>query len=324
VLLIAELAVVLVLTIAVLVTGGGEGLSLTSFTPSEIFSGSPAIGLVFAAQAFIGFEATVIYRREARNPSRTIPRATYLAVLLVGLFYVVSSWMLVMAWGPSVVLDVAAADPGSMLLATADRYLGGFGRVAVEILLITSLFAAVLSFHNVLNRYQRSMAQAGVLPAALAVVHEPTGAPRRAAAVQTVVSVLFIAVFALLGLDPVVQVFAWLPSIAALSVLTLMAVVSVSVVMYFRRHPGGVGVWKRLVAPVLSLIALVGMIVFVLVYFPLLTGEFDAEGNPFYGPVSLTLVGIILVAVVGGIVRAGIMRRRRPEQYAALASTLHE
>jgi amino acid transporter len=324
VLLIAELLVVLVLTIAVVVTGGGEGLSLQPFAPSEIFSGSPAIGLVFAAQAFIGFEATVIYRREARNPARTIPRATYLAVLLVGLFYVVSSWMLVMAWGPSQALDVAATDPGSMLLATADRYLGAFGQIAVEVLLITSLFAAVLSFHNVLNRYQRSMAQAGVLPAYLAQVHEPTGAPRRAAAVQTVVSVVLVALFALLGLDPVVQVFAWLPSIAALSVLVLMAVVSVSVVMYFRKRPSDVGAWKSVVAPVLSVIALVGMIVFVLAYFPLLTGEFDADGNPFYGPVSIVLVGLILLAAVGGVVRALVMRARVPEQYSALASTLHE
>jgi amino acid transporter len=324
VLLIAELLVVLVLTIAVVATGGGEGLSLQPFTPSEIFSGSPAIGLVFAAQAFIGFEATVIYRREARNPRRTIPRATYLAVLLVGIFYVVSSWMLVMAWGPGQALDVAAADPGSMLLATADRYLGTFGQVAVEVLLITSLFAAVLSFHNVLNRYQRSMAQAGVLPVYLATVHGRTDAPRRAAAVQTVVSVVLIIVFALLGLDPVVQVFAWLPSVAALSVLALMAVVSVSVVMYFRSHPSDVGVWKRVVAPVLSLAALVGMIIFVLVYFPLLTGEFDPDGNPFYGPISLVLVGIIVVAAVGGVIRALLMRSNRPEKYSALASTLHE
>ncbi|GAA1001761.1 APC family permease [Subtercola frigoramans] len=324
VLLIAELLVVIALTIAVVVSGGGEGLSLQPFAPSEIFSGSPAIGLVFAAQAFIGFEATVIYRREARNPSRTIPRATYLAVILVGLFYVISSWMLVMAWGPTKALDVAAADPGSMLLTTADRYLGSFGQVAVEVLLITSLFAAVLSFHNVLNRYQLSMAQAGVLPSQLATVHGRTGSPRHAAAVQTVISVGLIIVFALLGLDPVVQVFAWLPSIAALSVLSLMAVVSVSVVLYFRRQPGDVSLWKRVVAPVLSLIALVGMIVFVLIYFPLLTGEFDASGNPFYGPISLVLVGIIVLAAAGGIARALVMRARRPEQYTALASTLHE
>ncbi|WP_166408927.1 MULTISPECIES: APC family permease [Labedella] len=324
ILLIAELLVVLVLTTVVVVTGGADGPSLQPFAPSAIFSGSPAIGLVFAASAFIGFEATVIYRQEARNPARTIPRATYLAVLVVGVFYVVSAWMLVTAWGPDQAIEVAAADPGSMLLATADRYLGGAGRIAIEVLLVTSLFAAVLSFHNVLNRYQRSMAGARVLPRFLDHVHESTGAPRRAAAVQTAASIAIIALSALLGLDPVVQMFAWLPSVATLSILALMAVVSISVIVFFRRHAGPESAWKTIVAPVLSLAALVATIVIVAVYFPLLTGEFDAAGNPSYGPVSIVLVGLIVVVAVAGVVRASILRSRHPKDYAALASTLHE
>jgi amino acid transporter len=324
VLLLAELLVVVIITVAVLVTGGPEGLSLQPFALSEIFSGSPAIGLVFAASAFIGFEATVIYRREARDPARTIPRATYLAVILVGVFYVVSAWMLVMAWGPSNAVDVAATDPGSMLLATAGKYLGAPGEIAIEVLLITSLFAALLSFHNVLNRYQRSMAQAGVLPQFLGKVHERTGAPRRAALVQSIGSVALIVIFAIIGLDPVVQVFAWLPSIATLSILALMAVVSVSVLMFFSSRSSLVGVWKRIVAPILALAALIAMIVFVVINFPFLANELDAAGNPSYGPISFTLVGIICVAAVAGIVRALALKASNPAKYAALADTLHD
>jgi amino acid transporter len=324
VLLLAELLVVVVMTIAVVATGGAEGLSLRPFAPAEIFSGSPAIGLVFAASAFVGFEATVIYRREARNPAKTIPRATYLAVITVGVFYVVSAWVLVMAWGPGNTVDVAAADPGSMLLATAERYLGTAGRVAIEVLLITSLFAALLSFHNVLNRYQRSLAQAGALPKYLERIHERSGAPRRAALVQSIASVALIVVFAILGLDPVVQVFAWLPSIATLSILALMVAVSISVLMFFRARTEEVGVWKRVVAPTLSLVALIGMIVFVAINFPLLAGELDQSGSPAYGPVSFTLVGIIVLAAVGGAVRALVLKNRHPEKYAALAATLHD
>ncbi|GAA3367115.1 hypothetical protein GCM10020367_68800 [Streptomyces sannanensis] len=42
---------------------------------------------VLVLGAFIGFEGTAIYSEEAREPKRTIPRATYLAVAFLALFY---------------------------------------------------------------------------------------------------------------------------------------------------------------------------------------------------------------------------------------------
>lgn len=50
---------------------------------------------MFAILGFIGFESTVIFREEAKDPQKTIPRATYLTVILVGLFYCISTWCLV-------------------------------------------------------------------------------------------------------------------------------------------------------------------------------------------------------------------------------------
>ena len=49
--------------------------------------------LCFAA--FMGFEATTIYSEEAKDPSRTVPRATYLSVLIIGVFYAISTWCMV-------------------------------------------------------------------------------------------------------------------------------------------------------------------------------------------------------------------------------------
>ena len=37
--------------------------------------------LAFCFAAFMGFESTALYRPEARRPERTIPRATYAAVM---------------------------------------------------------------------------------------------------------------------------------------------------------------------------------------------------------------------------------------------------
>ncbi len=102
VLLVAEVLIVLVLD-AVIVFGGNtpEGLSTGIVTPSAILSGAPGIGILFAILSFIGFEATAVFRDEARDPDRTIPRATYLSLVLIGVFYALSSWALISAVGDS-------------------------------------------------------------------------------------------------------------------------------------------------------------------------------------------------------------------------------
>src|SRR3954447_3395719 len=108
VLLVAEIAIVLVMDAGIIGHGGGpEGFSTALLKPSEILSGSPGIGLMFAIAGFIGFEATAIFRDEARDPNRTIPRATYLALALIGGFYTLSSWAIVSAWGDSAIVEAA-------------------------------------------------------------------------------------------------------------------------------------------------------------------------------------------------------------------------
>ncbi len=135
-----------------------------------MLTGSPGIGLMFAIAAFIGFEATAIFRDEAKDPARTIPRATYVAVIGIGVFYTLASWALVMAWGPSGVVAQAAENPGAMILITTATYVGPIGEIIMNVLLITSMFACVLSFHNVITRYQHSMSNAGALPDRLGAV----------------------------------------------------------------------------------------------------------------------------------------------------------
>ena len=98
-LVLAEFAIVLALDGAILFSGGGEGRNLQPFAWSQISSGTPSIGMLFCFAAFIGFEATTICSEEARNPSVTVPRATYFSVLAIGLFYILTSWLMVVGVG---------------------------------------------------------------------------------------------------------------------------------------------------------------------------------------------------------------------------------
>lgn len=164
VLLVCEVGIVLVINAAVIGHGGAQGLSAAVLHPDNFFSGAPGIALIFALAGYIGFEATAVFRDEARDPVRTIPRATYAALLLIGGFYALSSWALVSAWGDSGAVDEATKNPATMLTETATHYVGTVAGDLVQIFLITSLFAALLSFHNVLARYIFSLGNTRALP----------------------------------------------------------------------------------------------------------------------------------------------------------------
>ena len=88
--LVLEMLAVLAIDLGVLLSG--RELSATPFSPAEALSGAPGLSLLFAFLGFFGFEATAVFRHEAKDPLRTIPRATYLAVVLIGVLYTVSAW----------------------------------------------------------------------------------------------------------------------------------------------------------------------------------------------------------------------------------------
>ena len=87
-LLIVETSLLMIFNVATLARSGHGGPAARGVSPSQVFSGSPGIALLFAVTCFIGFEATAIFGEEARDPRRTIPRATYLAIAFVGTLYV--------------------------------------------------------------------------------------------------------------------------------------------------------------------------------------------------------------------------------------------
>jgi hypothetical protein len=67
-------------------------------------------------------------------------------------------------------------------------------------------------------------------------------------------ALVFVAVFAIAGLDPVVQVFAWMAGTATLGVLALMALTCAAVLVSFRRTGVDTRPWHTVVAPLLGLV----------------------------------------------------------------------
>jgi amino acid transporter len=293
VLLLAEVAIVLVFDAVVVGTGGGSangtsgGLSTAFLQPDQVVSGALGIAIMFAIASFIGFEATAVFRDEARDPERTIPRATYTALLIIGVFYTVSSWAVVSAWGDTAAVEQATADPGNMLVTTVTNVLGTVGGEIANVLLMTSMFAAILSFHNVLARYFFALGNSGALPAACGRSHPRHTSPHVASLTQTGTALLFVVVFALAGMDPVTQVFAWMAGTATLGVLALMALTCAAVIVFFRRTRVDVRPWHTVVAPALGLVGLLVCLWLTISNFPTLIGG---------SPALATAIGAVLVA----------------------------
>ena len=326
VLLVGEIGIVLALVGAVVFSGKApEGLSLAPFSWHHVVSGAPGVGLMFALAAFIGFEATVIFRDEVKDPHRTIPRATYMALIGIGAFYILGSWGLVMAWGPDAIVAETAKDPGSLILTTTRRYLGVIGVTIVNVVLITSMFACVLSIHNVITRYQHAMSNAGILPRPLSRVHRKHASPHSASVLQSATAVGLTLVCVTVGADPVRQVFTWAAGVATLAIAILMAVTSIAVMVYFVRGTAVRGqVGKTVIAPALGALGLVCATLLIIGNFPMLLGDTDGVGQPRFGVVSWSMLGLLGVFPALGIGQARILRAKNPAVYARIVTAISE
>lgn len=316
-----ELLLGLVLVLAVLAIGGPEGVTFSSFSLESILSGSPGIGLMFAIAGFIGFESAVVFRNEVRDPDRTIPRATYAAAVIIGLFYALLSWIQIVAVGESEILDVAAADPANLLAGITDTYLGPIGSIAATVLMIGSMFAAVLALHTILARYFHNMSVTGLLPRGLGDVHPKHVSPYKAAITQVSIAAVMIVAVALTGVDPALAL-SWLTGMGTVAITLLMATTCVAAIRYLRRNPAGTSAWESLIAPGLGFLGLALSAALIIAYFPMLVGDVDADGAQFWGLASFITLGIVVAAMVFGWVQAARLKRRDPAAYEVIAESI--
>ncbi|CAN5398877.1 APC family permease [soil metagenome] len=302
VLMILEVLVLLVFDVAVIASGGADGLTLDAFAPANVFTPAMGAGLLFAFSCFVGFEATVIYGEEARSPKKTVARATYTAILAIGIIYTLTMFAIGLAYGSGAVQNAAIDNPVEFVFAVNTQYVGEWSTVIMRILVVTSLFAVLLAFHNTLSRYLFSLGRARLLATAFARTHPRYGSPSVASIALTVVTAVVLVTFMLAQADPFLNLYLWLVGIGTLGVLILQAAGAAAVVGYFlRNRRESANPWSSYIAPALGGIGLIATIVFAVVNTPLLTGVTD-------GPLTLLPV-LLIVAALAGLI-AGIVRSR--------------
>lgn len=304
VLVLAEFVLLLAFGVGVLLERGVGAVSLSgSFGADAVFSGAPGIAIMFAIASMFGFESTIIFSREARDPRRTVPRATYISVGLIALFFAFETLMIVTYYGAA---DTSAAagqslgtDPALFVLNPMVDVLGGWAGDAAEILLCTSLLAGVLAFHNMVTRYLHSMGTSGMLPITLARTNR-SHAPWIASIVQTVVCVAVIVAFGISGANALTTLFSWFAGIAVVALVTLYVISSLAIVRYFRTNrPANASPWSTSVAPTLSVIVMIALLALLIANFGSLVASGAGTKAALLATIPITFVAGVTMAVRG-------------------------
>lgn len=319
VLLVIEVILVVVFDVAALGDPGPQGLSLHAFNPDTLTGAGFGTALCFSVAAFLGFEQAPVYAEETSRPHVLVPRVMFLAISGIAVFYTLTCWALTVATGPSAIVGTAGKQSAGLLFFLTEGLLGNTFTDVLHVLFVTGMFAAMLSFHNVVARYAFAMGREGLLPAAFGRTSSASGAPGSGSLLQTLVSLLVVAAFAITDdgptgdpTAPVLHLFTWMGSVGALGVTVLMAAASVSVVVFFVRRGAAAAQFWRLAATGLAVLALLSIVVYTVKDFDVLIGAGPGSS------LSWALPGVIALALVVGVAQGLVLRSRRPEAHARI------
>ncbi|HZN18896.1 MAG TPA: APC family permease [Micromonosporaceae bacterium] len=312
VLLVAEVGVVGLYAAANLAHPAGGVVTVDTLAPGNLLV--PGVGaiLALAVLGFVGFESAVVFSEESRNPRRTVPTATYLSVVLIAVMYALASWAMTVATGPDRVVTAAAEQGPELVFNLAAGQLGQPFADIGHALFLTSLLAAMISFHNTTARYMFALGREQVLPAALGRTSRRTGAPKVGSLVQSAIGLAVIVTYAVAGWDPLVQLFFWCGTSGGIGVLLLVAATSVAVVAFFAHCPAGLPLSRRLVAPALAAGALGVVVTLAVANIDTLLGVSPDS------PLRWVVPGGYLAAALVGVGWGLALRSARPEVYATI------
>lgn len=298
-----EIIVMLVISVWMIVAAGDRNtLSVfwTEHATVEGFTGVSGIlaGAVYAFLAFIGFDAAAPLAEEAKDPKRTIKWAVIGSVVLVGTFFVVTTYASAVYFGPGQYAGFLAHGDGDPWMEIT-RTFWGVGWVILLVTLLSSGLALANGAGMAATRVAWALGRAGTLPKALTRLHSRFRSPVVAIAVIfTLATAVTLAVG--LAFGPVTG-FMVTGTVLTVGVLPIyMAVCVACPVYYLRYRRSEFRVLPHLVVPLVGLVFL----------FPTFCAGAGITAFSFVAPLSYPLdmagyfvalwwcVGIVLLAVI--------------------------
>ncbi len=312
-LLVAECAIILVADVGMLADPAGGAVSTAALSPAHLTTAAIGAPIVVTATAFLGFEAPTVYAEEARDPRRTVAIATFTALGIIAGLYALTSWAMTVAVGPEQIVAASREQGPELLFGLIGSHLGPTAATVARVLLLTSIFAGLLAFHNTVARYAFALGRERVLPARLGRTGRRTGSPKVGSLVQSGLGLVVIVVYAAAGLDPMIDLFFTLGTGGGLGVLMLLTATGAGVVAFFTRNrQPGETLWRTLIVPSVAAVAL-------LAGFSLAVTKIDVLlGVPPGSPLTWLVPAVYLIAVLVGVCWALVLRGTRPAAYRAI------
>lgn len=298
--ILVEFVLLLSLVAAITFHKGVAAFPAHALAPDTVFAGGAGVSLMVALGCFIGVESAALYASEAKQPDRSIPRATIIAITAVAAVYFATLWAVIGDLGVDKIPGISAAGQTNsdlqqgLILQLFGKNIGVTLQEIVSIMLCTSMFACYIALHNAAARYVQTLSLHRILPKSLATKSK-SGAPARASLATSVFETLAIAIVIIAHLSYVVA-FAPLYALGATGVIILQAAVALATIVFFIRRRDA-RTFSTRVAPAGAFIGFIVAGVMIALNYDLLAGT-----DALYVRLSpLAFVGVFVI---------GVMRRK--------------
>jgi amino acid transporter len=270
---------------------------------TAIAAGAASIGIFFAFWSWVGWEMAPNYGEESRDPKKNVPRAMYISVVGLGIFYVITSWAALTGYHSiGAAANVAQNSSYQFYLGPAHHFGGSFLSGSLSWFIITGSFACGMAFHNTTARYMYSLGRERVLPSVLGRTHPRWHSPHIASITQSVIAALITIAFALFAaVDPklgagdsvaYLQVYGLMAVMGVVSILAIQALVSLAIFFYFRTHyKDEHHWWTTITAPLISLVSQAAVTIVAITHLHFLGSGYSYAKWLVWGDLLIFVVG---------------------------------
>jgi amino acid transporter len=260
-------------------------------------------GSVFTILAFIGFEAAAPLAEEARNPRRTVQIAVVASAILIGLFYLLTTYAAAVFFGPDRFTGFAGFGEGNPWQQLSRDVWGG-AWVLIFAAIVISAIANSNAGANATTRTWYALGRARILTTMLTETHPRWRSPYVGVLVQFAIALL-IALPVGFIYDPYPTAFGLVGTAVTVVIILIYIVLNLACIgFYLRQRRDEFNPFWHLVVPVLGVAAFVPAILTALgieafSFVTALTWPFSLAGPVVAGWFGLGLLYLLYLAGTG-------------------------
>ena len=223
---VVSVVIILAVSIAAL-SGTGFKIDTSQLSLKGVDWGKSVQAIVFAIFSYVGFESAATLGKEARDPSRVIPRAIQLTALTAGIFFVFTTYVITQGFADDATKLGASGAPLGDILGTNSLLIA-----LVYFGASISSFACALASLNAFGRMLYSLGRYGFMHASFGSVHARHQTPQAALACGAILNFVLCAAF---SRNAELDTFGWYGTLASYGFILVYLMCSIAAPMYLRK-----------------------------------------------------------------------------------------